>query len=355
VLEIEGYGMRTIWAVTLALLFQLVPLGATAQSANSSLSRLLEAELSRLPTRSGIYVKHLTSGEEAGVRANDEFESASTIKLATMVLAYRLADERKLDLNQRYVIKPADYRGGSGIFRFHDPGMNPTLRDILTQMVITSDNTATDIMIAKVGGKEAVNRFLREAGYQVLRQNNTTLEFFRLRYEAADPKYQALKPEDVFALNTNLPLFVEPRRALLEEFAKRSAEKDAVQRMSSVWNDKANWFGWATPREMGRLLETIELGTAASKQSCEEMKRILLAQQSGVIKLPHYLTVPIAHKTGETGTVTNDVGMIYARSGTIVISFYNVELSGPRAETEDGMGRIARTVVDYFDGGGRGE
>lgn len=87
------------------------------------------------------------------------------------------------------------------------------------------------------------------------------------------------------------------------------------------------------------------------KQSCEEMKRILLAQQSGVIKLPHYLTVPIGHKTGETGTVTNDVGMIYARSGTIVISFYNVELSGPRAETEDGMGRVARTVVDYFDGG----
>lgn len=81
------------------------------------------------------------------------------------------------------------------------------------------------------------------------------------------------------------------------------------------------------------------------------MKRILLAQQSGVIKLPHYLTVPIGHKTGETGTVTNDVGMIYARSGTIVISFYNVELSGPRAETEDGMGRVARTVVDYFDGG----
>lgn len=345
--------MRSIWAVTLALLLQLLHVDAMAQSANSTLSNLLEAELSRLPTRSGIYVKHLGTGEEASVRANDEFESASTIKLATLVLAYRLADERKLDLNQRYVIKQADYRGGSGIFRFHDPGMNPTLRDILTQMVITSDNTATDIMIAKVGGKEAVNRFLRETGYQVLRQNNTTLEFFRMRYEAADPKYQALKSEDIFALNTDLPLFVEPRRALIEEFARRAAEKGAAQRMSTVWSDKANWFGWATPREMGRLLESIELGTAASKQSCEEMKRMLLAQQSGFIKLPHYLTVPIGHKTGETGTVTNDVGMIYARSGTIVISFYNVELSGPRAETEDGMGRVARTVVDYFDGGRR--
>jgi beta-lactamase class A len=342
--------MRSTWAVTLALLLQCLHVDATAQSANSNLSRLLEAELSRLPTRSGIYVKHLSTGETASVRGADEFESASTIKLATMLLAYRLADERKLDLNQRYVITPADYRGGSGIFRHHDPGMNPTLRDLITQMVITSDNTATDIMIAKVGGKEAVNRFLRDAGYQVLRQNNTTLEFFRMRYEALDPKYKALAAEDIFALNTDLPSFVEPRRALIQEVTKRSAEKDAVERMRSVWNDKAHWFGWATPQEMGRLLESIELGAAASKQSCEEMKRILLAQQSGVIKLPHYLTVPIAHKTGETGTVTNDVGMIYARSGTIIISFYNVELSGPRAETEDGMGRVARIVVDYFDG-----
>ncbi len=345
--------MRSIWAVTLALLLQLFQVDASAQSPHSNLSHLLEAELSRLPTRSGIYVKHLGTGEEASVRANDEFESASTIKVAVMVLAYRLADERKLDLNQRYVIKQADYRGGSGIFQHHDPGMNPTLRDIMTQMIITSDNTATDIMIAKVGGKEVVNRFLRDAGYQVLRQNHTTLEFFRVGFEALDPKYKALKPEDVFALTTELPLFVEPRRALIEEFTKRSAEKGAEERMNAAWSDKANWFGWATPREMGRLLESIELGTAASKQSCEEMKRILRAQQSGVIKLPHYLTVPIGHKTGETGTVTNDVGMIYARSGTIVIALYNVELAGPRAETEDGMGRVARLVVDYFDGGAR--
>lgn len=342
--------MRSIWALTLASLLQCFHAGATAQPTGASLSRVLEAQLSRLPTRSGIYVKHLGSGAEASVRADDEFESASTIKLAAMVLAYRLADQGKLDLNQRYLIKPADYRGGSGIFKHHDPGMNPTLRDLITQMVITSDNTATDIVIAKVGGKEAINRFLREAGYRVLRQNHTTLEFFRLRYEALDPKYQQLKPEDVFALTSDLPLFVEPRRALIEEVAKRSAEKEAAERLRAVWNEKAHWFGWASPREMGQLLETIELGTAASKQSCEEMKRIMLAQQSGVIKLPHYLTVPIAHKTGETGTVTNDVGMIYGRSGTIVIAFYNVELAGPRAQIEDGMGRIARTVVDYFDG-----
>ena len=348
--------MRSIWAVALASLLQLTHAAAMAQEVpasttpRSSLSRLLEAELSRLPTKSGIYVKHLGTGEEAGVREADEFESASTIKVAVMVLAYRLADQKKLDLNQRHVIKPGDYRGGSGIFKHHDPGMNPTLRDVITQMIITSDNTATDIMIAKVGGKESVNRFLRESGYQVLRQNHTTLEFFRMRLEALDPQYKQLTPEDVFALGSDMPLFVDPRRALIKEVGERSAAPDAAQRMGTVWERKENWFGWATPREMGRLLEGIESGAVASKQSCDEMKRMLLAQQSGALKIPHYLTVPVAHKTGETGTVTNDVGMIYARSGTIIISFYNMNLSGPRAETEDGMGRVARLVVDYFDG-----
>ena len=354
--------MRSMWTTSLALLLQLTQLVAVADGsgmtdrlaasspASSPLTRLLEAELSRLPSRSGIYIKHLGSGEEASVRGDEQFESASTIKIAVMVLAYRMAERKQLDLDERYVIKPADYRGGSGIFKHHDPGMNPTLRDVITQMIITSDNTATDIMIAKVGGKEQVNRFLREAGYQVLRQNNTTLEFFRLRFEALDPKYKQLQPEDIFALTNDVPLFVEPRRALLREVAERSAAKDAIQRMSAVWDPQENWFGWATPREMARLLESIELGTAASRQSCDEMKRILRAQQAGTMKIPHYLTVPVGHKTGETGTVTNDAGMIYARSGTIIISFYNMNLAGPRAEVEDGMGRIARMVVDYFDG-----
>jgi beta-lactamase class A len=348
--------MRFISALAFTLLLQVTYLNTAAQFAHgastpaSNLTRLLEAELSRLPAKSGIYVKHLGTGEEASVLGSEEFESASTIKLATMVLAYRLADQKKLDLDARYVIKPADYRGGSGVFKHQDPGLNPTLRDVITQMIITSDNTATDIMIAKVGGKQKVNEFLRESGYQVLRQNNTTLEFFRLRYESLDAKYQDLKPEDVFALTSDKPFFVEPRRALIKEINERSAASDARQRMNSAWDRKENWFGWATPVEMGRLLEGIEKCTVAAASSCDEMKRILRAQQAGDLKIRHYLTVPVGHKTGETGTVSNDVGMIYARSGTIIVSFFNMDMTGRRAETEDGMGRVARLIVDYFDG-----
>jgi beta-lactamase class A len=77
---------------------------------------------------------------------------------------------------------------------------------------------------------------------------------------------------------------------------------------------------------------------------------MLLAQQAGSMKIPHYLTVPVGHKTGETTGVTNDVGVIYSSTGPIVIAFYNMNMSGARADVEDAMGRVAQSVVDYFDG-----
>ncbi len=59
---------------------------ATAQN-TSPLERLLESELSRFPARAGIYVKHLETGEEAGVRADEAFNSASVIKITIMAMA----------------------------------------------------------------------------------------------------------------------------------------------------------------------------------------------------------------------------------------------------------------------------
>lgn len=77
-------------------------------------------------------------------------------------------------------------------------------------------------------------------------------------------------------------------------------------------------------------------------------------QLSGARRLPHFLgNVQIGHKTGDLGTVANDVGIIYARSGPIVVASFNQNITGIYAETEDRIGMVARTIVDYFDGAGR--
>ena len=341
--------MRATVAFLIAAIFVHASPAQTA--AKTNLTKLLGAELSRFPAKAGVYVKHLKTGEVAIVRGDDHFNSASVIKIPVMILAFRLAEQGKLNLNDRIQIKASDLRGGSGIFRYHDIGLNPTLRDVITQMIITSDNTATDIMIAKVGGREKVNEFLTESGYKTTRLVQTTYELFRKTYELLDPKYKSLTPEDVFALQSNLPAFTEPRQALIRTIREESARQRVNEKVNKLYiDDESYWLGVVTPSEIGRRLEGIEQGTIASKASCDEMKRIMRAQQSGARRIPHYLTVPVAHKTGDLGVVANDVGMVYAKSGTIIISFFTLGITGPYAETEDRIGQVSRLIVEYFDG-----
>ena len=286
----------------------------------SALQRLLDAELARFPGKAGIWVKHLTTGEEASVRGDEPFNSASVIKLPILVLAFQLADKGTLSLAERITITAQDFRGGSGIFRYNDPGLQPTLRDVLLQMIITSDNTATDLALGKVGGVEKVNAWLIDNGYaDALHLNMTTGELF----------------------------------------AKYGALPAGTNRNEKTNSDKTYWLGSMTPRGTGRLLESIQrcsdgsekAAPIAAQQSCMMMTRMFRAQQSGDRRLPHFLNVPVGHKTGDfPPVVANDVGIVSARSGPIVISFFANSIEGPYAEAEDRIGRIAQLIVEYFDG-----
>jgi beta-lactamase class A len=343
--EEEAIMRIKIWGVAAVLL------STSGLRAETNLNKLLDAELSRFPAKAGVYVKHLGTGETAVVLGDDHFNSASVIKIPVMILAFRLAEQGKLNLNDRVEIKRSDLRGGSGIFRYQDVGLNPTLHDVITQMIITSDNTATDIMIAKVGGKDKVNEFLKQSGFTTTHLVQTVYELFRKRYEVLNPKYKSLTPEDVFALQSNLPSFAERRDALNKQMRAEEAGRHLNDEVNKLYNEnEAHWLGVVTPSEIGRMLEGIEKATIASKQSCEDMKRIMRAQQSGARRIPHYLTVPVAHKTGDLGVVANDVGMVYAKSGTIIISFMTLGITGVYAETEDRIGQVSRMIVEYFDG-----
>ena len=71
-----------------------------------------------------------------------------------------------------------------------------------------------------------------------------------------------------------------------------------------------------------------------------KMKQILLHQQLGARRIPHYLTVPVAHKTGDGTDVANDAGIVYSYRAALVISFLAMGITGPYAETEDQIGQI---------------
>ena len=240
------------------------------------------------------------------------FNSASVIKIPVLVLAFQMADKGAINLDERITIRKEDIRGGSGIFRYHDAGLQPTFRDVLLQMVITSDNTATDLAIAKVGGVARVNAWLKESGYADGQRpgTQTTGELFA--------KYNALAPNDDRNAKTN--------------------------------TDRSYWLGEITPRGVGLMLEAIEKKTIASTDRLRRMLRMMRAQQAGARRLNHFITVPVAHKTGDFPPVlANDVGIIYARSGPIVVSFLGNAITGNYGEAEDRIGRFAQQLVEYFD------
>jgi beta-lactamase class A len=311
---------KRIACVMLGVLLGVRVAAAQEPRPASGLQRLLDAELARFPGKAGVWVKHLTTGEEAAVRADEAFNSASVIKLAVLALAFEMADKGQLSLADRVTINQSDYRGGSGVFQFNDPGLQPTLRDVLLQMVITSDNTATDIAIAKVGGVERVNAWLGDHGYgDALTLNSTVKDLFA--------KYRALPQGTNANEKTN--------------------------------GDRGYWLGVMTPRATGRLIEAIQTcndGKAAAppiatQKSCADMVRMMRAQQSGARRLPHFLSVPVGHKTGDFPPVlANDVGVVYAKSGPIVIAFFANAIVGSYGEAEDRIGRIAQLIVEYFDG-----
>jgi beta-lactamase class A len=296
-------GVKTVITLALAVL-------VSAQQP-TALQNLLTRASADFPGKAGIWVKHLTTNETAGVRDGETFNSASVIKIPVLVLAFQMADKGTLNLDERITIRKEDIRGGSGIFRYHDLGLQPTFRDVLLQMVITSDNTATDLAIAKVGGVARVNAWLKESGYlDGQRLVQTTGDLFA--------KYNALKPTD-----------------------DRNAKTNA---------DRAYWLGEITPRSVGLMLEAIEKKTIASAASCDAMLRMMRGQQAGARRLNHFISVPVAHKTGDFPPVlANDVGIIYARSGPIVVSYLGNAITGNYGEAEDRIGRFAQQLVEYFD------
>ncbi len=341
----------------------LLPLaaGLSAQAPPSGLARLLESELARFPARTGVYVKHLGTGEEASVRGDESFSSASVIKVAILIRAFQLADERTLDLNERVQIRRADLRDGSGIFQFHDLGSNPTYRDLLTEMVITSDNTATDLLVERIGGVAALNAWLTMNGFTRTRMMNRGHEYRQKLLTLLNPEFATLTPEETTGLqyasqdsalfDLYADLFTGPRAKWVEAVRDPANRRTLAQHRNRLTvEDRNYWLGDMTPHETGRLLEAIERGTLTSRTGAAAMKTILGRQQAGSRRLPHFLDVPVAHKTGDSGVIANDVGLVSTRSGTVVISFFVNGITGSYGEAEDRIGHVARQIVDYFDG-----
>lgn len=296
------------------------------------LDRSIAAMLDSLDAQSALYAKHLPSGRELAIRADAPMNTLSVIKIPIMIQAFRDAEAGRLRLVDRYTVQPEDLRRGSGLLQTFDVGLNPTYRDLIEQMIITSDNTATDIMIRTVG-LDRVNDALAGWDYRDTRLRMTTGALFREVWVRYDSTLVDLTPREVF------------------ERGFPAGER--MQTLSFTLNgDSTRWLGRTTAREMGRMLEELLAGQYAGPEYSGQMVDIL-RRQFYSSRLPQRLQwrmpVQVAHKTGDWPPIAgNDVGILFYDGGPTIVSIFTNQNRGDFFDLEATIGRIAEMLVTHW-------
>jgi len=207
-----------------------------------------------------ILVRDLKTGQEAYLNPMRQ-RSASLIKVYILAEAYNLKKQGKLDFNEPVIIHKADQRAWGSLDKVPD-GTKVTVRDLLEQMIVVSDNTATNLLIDKLG-YDKVNAFIQSIGCY-----DTVLG-----------------------------------RKMLDSAAA-----------------KAGHDNWTSPKDMAHIFELMYKGKLVDPKSDKEMIGILSRQQWNERipgNLPHDLK--IAHKTGELGNALHDCGIVFGRQRDYIL------------------------------------
>jgi len=200
-------------------------------------------------------------------------------------------------------------------------------------MMMISDNSATDILLSKVG-IENVNKRLRKYGIKNIIISRSCqhliLDYLGIDYE----KYKNLSPIE------------------FSKFYRREREKnpkafeEARKKFSSEMKDVA------TPKAINTLLEKIFHHEILDEKSCNFIISIMLKCQTGERRIKGKLPpgTKVAHKTGTIGGTINDSGIIYLPDnlGHIAITVFSKNTQEGIRKIEDIIAEIAQAAYFYF-------
>lgn len=223
--------------------------------------------LDTVPGLVGFYYACPASGEELRHNADVPMLAASVIKLPIMVEAFRQFEMGMLSRDRLVTIRREDKLPSCGALTYMHDGLQVTVMDLVTLMIILSDNTATNLLI-DILGMDAINATMQELGLTGSRLN---------------------------------------RKLFRPELSAKGIEN------------------YVTAADMGRLLRLMLKGRIVSPEASREMLNILKNQRLNG-KLPFYLharDITVAHKTGEDDGITHDVGIIFADEPKIVCFLSN--------------------------------
>ena len=239
----------------------------------------------------GIAILDLTSGKKFLLHGDQVFPQASSIKIAVLAELYRQAQSGKLKLTDMYTVQSSDLVADSTIMNGLTPGVTKiTLRDLATMMVAVSDNSATNVLIDRVGMAN-VNTFLDSLG----------LTHTRLRRKMMDLK----------------------------------AASEGRENISS-------------PQEMMTLLENLYRGKVLNQEMTDDFFKMLSTHKSSFIPRDLPEDLKIANKPGELEGVRNDSGVVFVESRPYVICVMTTYLLHER-DGEEAITKISAATYQMFD------
>jgi beta-lactamase class A len=238
-----------------------------------------------------VAVKDLTSQEEFFINPDEVMPQASSIKITVLAQLYLQAQQGKLKLSDEYVVRKEDMVPGSDIMLGLTPGVTRlTLRDLATMMIAVSDNSATNVLIDRVG-LEHVNSMLEGLG----------LHTTRLRRKMMDLKAASEGRENV-----------------------------------------------STPREMMTLLETIYRGKLLNKEMTDDFFKVLSTHKDSALLQGLPDDAVAASKPGELEAVRNDSGIVFVKNRPYVLCVMTAYLKDEN-EGRAAIRKISALAYSYFD------
>ncbi len=236
----------------------------------------------------GVFVLDLDTGAYMDLDGRTSFASASTIKLPILIAFFQDVDAGKVRLDEQLTLKAGTIAGGSGDLQYKQAGTKYTALEVATKMIVISDNTATNMLIERLGGAQALNQRFRSWGL------TTTAIRNRL--------------PDIEGTNTT------------------------------------------SPKELANLMSVVQRGDLVSSQSRDRLLNIMQRNEINTL-LPQGLGsgASIAHKTGNIGSLLADVGLVEMPTGKRYVIAVMVKRPFNDASAEELIRQISRKTYDYFN------
>jgi beta-lactamase class A len=249
--------------------------GVAAARAQSTVTidHRVQTAIQGFPGAVSLYAKNLDTGISYELRADSPVPTASTIKLPIMVELFAEAEEGKLDWNQKLQLTDQAKVSGSGVLTEFSEGDALPIRDLMHLMIVVSDNTATNLILDRIGGN-AVNQRMAQLG---------------LKQTAVMRKIMQTNPE-----------------SFTDEGKKPGSDR---------WGT-----GRSCPRDMVVLLEKLYRGQLVSKTASEEMITVLKRQRDlqGVGR--DMKDTVVASKSGALDHLRSEVAIVYSPHGPVAMA-----------------------------------